>query len=138
MNFDGGTIMSRKIYVTDADKQKLKKIIDDVIDNKNKEYKELDAELARAEVVGINQLPADVITMNSRVLLLLDGIEEEVSLVYPHEADVSQNMISVLSPVGIAILGYREGDTVEWRIPSGIIKVEVKKVLYQPEAAGNI
>jgi len=130
--------MSRKIYVTDVDKQKLKKIIDDVIDDKNKEYKELDAELARAEVVGINQLPADVITMNSRVLLLLDGIEEEVSLVYPHEADVSQNMISVLSPVGIAILGYREGDTVEWRVPSGIIKVEVKKVLYQPEAAGNI
>ena len=130
--------MSRKIYVTDADKQKLKKIIDDVIDDKNKEYKELDAELARAEVVGINQLPADVITMNSRVWLLLDGIEEEVSLVYPHEADVSQNMISVLSPVGIAILGYREGDTVEWRVPSGIIKVEVKKVLYQPEAAGNI
>jgi len=130
--------MSRKIYVTEADKQKLKKIIDDAIDDKNKEFKELDAELARAEVVGINKLPADVITMNSRVLLLMDGIEEEISLVYPHEADVSQNMISVLSPVGIAILGYREGDTVEWRVPSGIIKVEVKKVLYQPEAAGNI
>lgn len=81
--------MSRKIYVTEADRQKLNKIIDDVIDDKNKEYKELDAELARAEVVGIDQLPADVITMNSRVLLLLDGIEEEISLVYPHEADVS-------------------------------------------------
>lgn len=130
--------MSREICVTEADKQELKKIIDDVIDYKNTEYKELDAKLAHAEVVGIDQLPADVITMNSKILLLQDGIEEEISLVYPHESDISKNMVSVLSPVGMTVLGYREGDTVECRVPSGIIKVEVKKVLYQPESAGNI
>lgn len=128
--------MSRKIYITENDKQKLQKLIDDAIqdDIKNKEYmKDLIAELGRAEVVRTCDLPDRVITMNSRVLLIMDGLEEEISLVYPHEADVSKNNISVLSPIGTAILGYSEGDTVEWRVPSGVTNVEVKKILYQPE-----
>lgn len=128
--------MSRKIYITETDKQKLQKMIDDAIlnDIKNKEYmKSLNAELNRAEVVSAEQLPQGVITMNARILLLLDGFEEEISLVYPHEASVSNNMISVLSPVGTAILGYSEGDLIEWKVPSGVIKVEVKKVIHQHE-----
>jgi hypothetical protein len=72
-------------------------------------------ELARAQIVAGGELPADVITMNTRVLLRVDGAEEEVSLVFPNEADVAQNRISVLSPIGTAILGYRTGDTFEWR-----------------------
>jgi len=128
--------MSRKIYITEPDMKKLKEIIDDEIEYaKDKDHvRELDLELTRAEVVSDEKLPNDVITMNSKVLLLLDGTEEEVSLVYPNEADVSQSKISVLSPIGTAILGYREGDSIEWKVPSGITKVEVKKVIYQPEA----
>ncbi len=128
--------MSRKIYITEPDMKKLKEIIDDEIEYaKDKDHvRELDLELTRAKVVSDEKLPNDVITMNSKVLLLLDGTEEEVSLVYPNEADVSQSKISVLSPIGTAILGYREGDSFEWKVPSGITKVEVKKVIYQPEA----
>jgi regulator of nucleoside diphosphate kinase len=133
---EGRNFVLRKIYITDSDKRKLQKLIDDhVYDDVNKEYvEELEAELKRAETVNARKIPGNVITMNSKVLLLADGIEEEVSLVYPDEADVIKNKISVLSPIGTAILGYAEGDMLEWDVPSGKVRVEVKKVLYQPEA----
>jgi regulator of nucleoside diphosphate kinase len=129
--------MSRRIYVTEADIQKLKKLVDDEMDNTKdrKHVLDLGMELARAEVVAVDRLPDDVITMNSKVLLSVDGAEEEVWLVYPHEANVAENKISVLSPIGTAILGYRERDRFEWSVPGGTANVEVIKVIYQPEAA---
>ncbi len=132
--------MFRKIYITESDRRKLQKLIDDQINyDVNKIYvKELEAELKRAETVNPGDIPKNVITMNSKVLLLADGIEEEISLVYPDEADVEKNRISVLSPIGTAILGYAEGDMLEWDVPSGKAKVEVKKVIYQPEADNRI
>jgi regulator of nucleoside diphosphate kinase len=132
--------MSRKIYITETDKKKLQKLINEAIqDNiQNEELmSDLIRELDRADVVSKAELPRDVITMDSRVLLVLDGSEEEIALVYPHESDVSDNKISVLSPIGTAILGYREGDTIEWKVPSGVTTIKVKKVLYQPEATEN-
>jgi regulator of nucleoside diphosphate kinase len=132
--------MSRKIYITEMDKKKLQKLINEAIqDNiQNEELmSDLIRELDRADVVSKAELPRDVITMDSRVLLVLDGSEEEIALVYPHESDVSDNKISVLSPIGTAILGYREGDTIEWKVPSGVTTIKVKKVLYQPEATEN-
>ncbi len=128
--------MSRRIIITEEDMKKLKKLVDGEIDDvKNKPHVlELDNELKRAEIVDENQLPYDVITMNSRVLLLLDGAEETVSLVYPQEADMSQNKISILSPIGTAIIGFREGDVVEWAVPSGVTRIDICKVLYQPES----
>lgn len=129
--------MSRKIYMTKADIQKLKKLVDDEMDNPQDKQHVLDLnmELMRAEIVPVDQLPGDVITMNSEVLLRVDGTEEKVSLVYPHEANVAENRISVLSPIGTAILGYREQDRFTWSVPSGTAQVEVIKVIYQPEAA---
>lgn len=130
--------MSRRIIITEEDMKKLRKLVNDEIDNKDKPHVlDLDVELKRAEIVDKSELPHDVITMNSRVLLLLDDAEEIVSLVYPHEADMSQNNISVLSPIGTAIIGYREGDTVEWAVPSGVTKIVIQKVLYQPESDEN-
>jgi regulator of nucleoside diphosphate kinase len=128
--------MLRKIYITEPDKQKLQKLVDDQVhDDVNKKYIiELEAELKRAEIVSLGEIPANVITMNSKVLLSIDGMEEKVSLVYPDEADAAENRISVLSPVGTAILGYAEGDALEWNVPDGTARIEVKKVLYQPEA----
>lgn len=133
---EGRDFVLRKIYITESDKRKLQKLIDDqMYDDVNKKYiTELKAELKRAETVSPGEIPGNVITMNSKVLLLADGIEEEVFLVYPDEADVAKNRISVLSPIGTAILGYTEGDMLEWDVPSGTVKVAVKKVLYQPEA----
>ena len=130
--------MARRIYVTESDLKKLGKLLIDQEDNARDEehIRDLEQELMRAQVMSEQTLPADVITMNTRVLLRLDGAEEEeVTVVYPQEADALSGRISVLSPIGTAILGYREGDTIEWCVPSGTTRVEVVKVLFQPEAA---
>ena len=86
----------------------------------------------------IEDLPKDVITMNSKILIIMNGNEGEVTLVYPQEADLIEDKISILSPIGTAILGYREGDTIEWAVPSGSIEIHIQKILYQPEAAGDL
>lgn len=132
--------MARKIYITEADKTKLQELIDDLIksDTDNKNYvKDLDNELNRAVIVKKNKIPVDVITMNSKINLVIDSDEEEVTLVYPNEIDIAENKISVLSPIGTAILGYREGDIIDWKVPNGVIKILVKKILYQPESASD-
>lgn len=132
--------MSRKIFITESDKDKLLKIInkaqhEDFNDNVN--LKDLEAEITRANLTSIDELPNNVITMNSTAILLIEGDEEEYTLVYPSEADISKNKISVLSPIGTAILGYSEGDIVKWEVPKGTVDINIKKVLFQPEASGN-
>jgi regulator of nucleoside diphosphate kinase len=59
------------------------------------------------------------------------------TVVFPSDANLDQRKISILAPIGTAILGYRVGDTVEWRVPGGIKKLRIKEILYQPEAAGH-
>jgi regulator of nucleoside diphosphate kinase len=65
------------------------------------------------------------------------GEEMILTLVFPKDADISQDKISVLAPIGTAVLGYHVGDTIEWEVPDGIRKLEVRKILYQPEASGD-
>ncbi|WP_231881732.1 nucleoside diphosphate kinase regulator [Anaerosporomusa subterranea] len=134
--------VSRKIYITEADLGKLEKLINAAkeFSTGKKEYLEkLELELAWANVVLPTAVPDNVITMNSKVLLRdLDyGDEMTYTLVYPDDADLAQDKISVLAPIGTAILGYRAGDDVEWEVPNGIVRLRVEKILYQPEAAGN-
>ena len=76
--------------------------------------------------------------MNSVVRLrdLDSGETEEYELVYPADADMAHNRISVLAPIGTAILGYRLGDVIEWPVPAGLRRLRVEEVLYQPERAG--
>jgi regulator of nucleoside diphosphate kinase len=95
----------------------------------------LEAELERARIVPAGQVPDDVVTMNSLVRLLdLDSKEvEEYELVYPADADMAAHRISVLAPVGTAILGYRRGDLIEWPVPAGLRRLRVESV-YQPES----
>ena len=88
-------------------------------------------------VVEPHQVPQDVVTMNSRALVRLDGEAVEVALVYPEEADDSAGKLSVCSDVGTAILGYKEGDAFDWRMTHRTRHVRIEKVLYQPEAAGH-
>ena len=131
--------MARKIYITESDKVKLQELVDELIQFhlNGKEYvKDLNKELGRAIIVTSGNIPRDVITMHSKVSLLMDDFEEEaLTLVYPDENDITENKISVFSPIGTAILGYREGDLIEWKVPEGAARIFVKKVLYQPEAA---
>jgi regulator of nucleoside diphosphate kinase len=100
----------------------------------------LESELDRARVVSSGKVPADVVTMNSVVRLRdLDSDEtEQYELVFPEEADIAQNRISVLAPIGTAILGYRRGDVIEWPVPIGLRRLRVEKIIYQPESAGAV
>lgn len=101
------------------------------------EMRGLEAELARAKIVRADEIPADVITMNSRAELLdLDtGERMEFALVFPSEAKIEESRISVLAPLGTAMLGYRVGDEFEWTVPYGLRRLKVIAVHFQPEAA---
>jgi regulator of nucleoside diphosphate kinase len=129
------------IYITEFDKKRLKGLIKFAAerwDNKVLPYLEdLDGELDRAEAVKPEEIPTDVITMNSTFRLRdLDSGEEVVyTLVFPAEADSKNRKISVLAPIGTAVLGYRVGDTVEWEVPAGIKRLKVDEIVYQPEAS---
>jgi regulator of nucleoside diphosphate kinase len=99
----------------------------------------LERELDRAHVVDSKAIPKDVVTMNSRVRFadVCTGDERVCTLVFPGDANIDQNKISVLAPIGTAMLGYRVGDTIEWRVPSGDKQVRIEEILYQPEAVGR-
>ena len=90
----------------------------------------LEGELSRATIVSADDVPADVIAMNSMVWFQdLDSEEVETyTLVYPNEADVIRDRISVLAPIGTALLGYRVGDTIEWTVPAGKRRIQITKV----------
>lgn len=133
---------ARTIYITEFDRERLRTLIDDAkrLDRHGNEYlASLEIELARAQVVAPTAVPADVVTMNSKVCLRdLDTHEELIMLlVFPRDADITQAKISVLAPIGTAMLGYRVGDVFTWNVPDGVRRLQVEKVLYQPEAAGD-
>ncbi len=132
--------MSRDIYITRIDKDRIQKAMNKLMGTNwkpDKHTRDLEAELDRAKVVEPKRIPKDIITMNSKVQLLLNGKEKEITLVYPEDADTSAAKLSVFSPIGTAILGYREGDTIEWEVPSGISTIVIEKIIYQPESAGD-
>ena len=100
----------------------------------------LEAELARAHGVAPERGPHDVVTMNSRVVFEDEdtGKRCEVVLGYPHTATASAATVSILAPVGTALLGLRRGQAIDWRMPSGRCKrIRVLDIPYQPEAAGD-
>lgn len=99
----------------------------------------LEAEIARAEVREPADIPPDVVTMNSRVSVQNEstGAEQVVRVVYPHDVDGSVDRVSVLAPVGAALLGLRVGDAIDWPMPGGrTSRLRVTGVHYQPEAEG--
>ncbi|OTG91908.1 nucleoside diphosphate kinase regulator [Acinetobacter sp. ANC 3813] len=100
----------------------------------------LEEEMARAEVVAPQDVPANVVSMNAKVLITIAPATEptEITLVYPHDFIGEKGQVNVLAPVGAAILGLSEGQEIEWPQPDGhIMKVKIEKVLYQPEREGN-
>lgn len=98
------------------------------------------AELDRAEVVEPHEVPPDLVTMNSTVRFAIvdSGDVFCMTLVYPKDADGSAERVSVLAPVGSALLGLSVGDALEWPRPGGqVMTVRVLEVVYQPERAGE-
>lgn len=99
----------------------------------------LEAELLRGDVREPGELPADVVTMNSELVCLdeTSGNERRLQLVYPDTADAGTGKVSILAPVGAALLGLRVGQSIDWPLPGGrSTRLQVRAVLYQPEAAG--
>ena len=132
----------RSIQVTEFDLDRLRKLLRDAAytELRGSEYLEsLETELNRAQVVAPEAVAGTVITMNSTAVLLdLDtGKEETYTLVFPEDADIARGRISILAPIGTAMLGYQVGDTFDWPVPDGKRRLQVVRILYQPEAAGD-
>ena len=135
--------MSNKpIQITEFDLERLKKLL---LEARYTEYRKsqylenLQLEIDRANVVSPKDIPGDVITMNSTACLvdLETGEEEIYTLVFPEDADLGKGKISVLAPIGTAMLGYEVGDIFEWEVPAGKRNLRVEKIIYQPEASGD-
>ncbi len=132
--------MSKKlIYITDNDMKRLRELIMET-DNRDKKYlRELEDELDKGEVVNSRNIPNNSITMNSKVRLRDINTQKEMIcwLVFPDDSNADQGKISILAPIGTALLGYKIGDIIEWKVPAGLTKLKVEEILYQPEAAGD-
>jgi regulator of nucleoside diphosphate kinase len=134
------TMSGRRILVTENDMDRLKDLVHASRRSARRDQNhlaELDRELDRAEVVAAAEVPADVVTMQSvvRVRDLDTGARVDYRLVFPADADIERRRISVLAPIGTALIGYRAGDRIEWTTPGGTRRLEVEAVLYQPEMA---
>jgi len=131
----------KHIFITQSDLGRLQQLIDSSKGSRHRDKPQLDSlqiELDRAVVVDSKAIPRDVVTMNSRVRVRdLDTQEEFVcQVVFPGDADLKKNRISVLAPIGTALLGYSAGSTIEWKVPSRMRHIYIMEVEYQPEAAG--
>ena len=130
----------RKIYMTNTDHAKLKTLLDNpVLTQEKTSMRDLVAEMNRAVVVSPEEISSDVVTMRSQVRIKDRTTKEEsvLTIVFPNEANIDDGKISVLAPVGIALLGYRVGDVVEWKVPAGVRTIEILEIIHQPEASGD-
>ena len=135
--------MSKKlIYITDDDMKRLKELIMVAREfgKENEKYlRDLEGELVRGKVVKSQDIRNNIITMNSKIRLRNIDTQEEMiyQLVFPDNANVNQGKISILAPIGTALLGYKAGDIIKWKVPAGLTKLKVEDILYQPEAVGD-
>lgn len=132
----------KSIYVTENDMRKLRALVQSSRDSRKINEKNiliLETELNKAKVMKSEEIPSDVITMHSEVQLLDLDTDEETTyrIVYPNQADIDKGYISILAPIGTALLGNSVGDIIEWSVPAGTAKWKVIKISYQPESAGD-
>jgi len=130
------------IYLSQADVEKIRLLIHKMLQSEKRvksNIQQLKSELERALVVDPHKVPPDCITMRSQALLKDQETGETMTytLVFPEDADIDQGKISVLAPIGTAMLGCRVGDHFEWETPGGTRSIRVEKLLFQPEAAGD-
>jgi len=104
------------------------------------EFEDLEIELDRAAVLSDTEVPKDLITMNSNVryLNVQDNKESTITLVYPQDANSSEGKISILAPLGSALIGLKVGQEINWMFPDGKTRtLKILEVIYQPEASGD-
>ena len=128
------TTLSGQRLLTELDFTRLSKL------NRGQLPEDLAEDLNSADLVVSREIASDVVTMNSQVEIIHDGsgLRQKFTLCYPTNADAGRGMISVLSPVGAALLGRRVGDTACWNMPQGQARsATVSAILFQPEASGD-
>jgi regulator of nucleoside diphosphate kinase len=132
-------VIARKISITRYDLERLRALIDASSGPEAPYLEKLQKELGQAAVVEPREVPGDVVTMNSvvRVRDLDAGEERTLMLVFPGKEGVNGKTVSILSPMGIALIGYKEGDILEWELPTGTVKIRIEEIIYQPERLGN-
>jgi regulator of nucleoside diphosphate kinase len=129
------------LVISTYDKQRLIRLLrsSETSSELREELEDLMTEIERGSAVGPREVPADVITMNStvRVMHLDTNTPNVYTIVFPSEADYEKGRISILAPLGTALLGYRVGDVVNWEMPGGTRRLRIDEIVYQPEAAGD-
>ncbi len=127
-----------RLVLSRFDQERLERLLDKV--GVRPDLDALREEIERAEIVEPEAIPRDVVTMNSVVRFVDEdsGRESEVRLVFPGHANLESKQISVLAPVGSALLGLSVGDSIDWPVPNARSRrLRVVAVTYQPEAAGD-
>lgn len=131
---EGAMATAADIFITEMDQSRLWETI---AFEEGPASVDLEHEIERAIVVAPDAVGEDVVTMNSRMVLHLEGEKLDVALVYPQDADERGGKLSVLSDIGAAILGYRAGDTIDWVVSNRTRRIAIDKLTYQPESAGD-
>ncbi len=131
-----------KIIINRLDYARIKKSINDAKQFRsisNDEAEKLLKELDSAKIVEPEAIPSNVVTMNSIVKLSFHNNNKQIQfqIVYPEQANVKENKISIFSPIATALIGYKENDEIEWIVPAGLTKIRIDEIIYQPEAAGD-
>ena len=140
---DTATVMAqRRIVITSDDMARLKELVRQGRRGSRRDHAhltELNQELDRADIIDARDVSPEVVTMHSTVRLrdLVSGTSVMYTLVFPADAEIEKKRISVLAPIGTALIGHRAGDRVEWRTPGGTKRLQIEEVLFQPEAAGS-
>lgn len=132
----------KSIMLTQTDYERLKGVLQTyggTATNEKKSIHSLRVDIERAKKVASEKIPAQVVTMNSKIRVrnVSNNKMIDMTLVYPNDADVKQQKVSVLAPVGAAVLGYSIGDTITWQMPTGTSELKIEEIYYQPEASGH-
>jgi len=131
-----------RILVNRLDYIRILKQIDEARQNKTIEVSEAEKllnELNSATILDPDQIPGDIITMNSivKISFVDSGKQLEFKIVYPNEANFRDKKVSIFSPIATALIGFRVGDLIEWMVPGGLTKIRIDEIVYQPEASGD-
>lgn len=132
----------KNLIVNRLDYARIKKCIEDAKQFKSINKVEADkliAELDSATIVEPEAIPSNIVTMNSivRLSFLNSNKQVQFQIVYPSQANIKENKISIFSPIATALIGYKVGDEIEWIVPAGLTQLKIDEIVYQPEAAGD-
>lgn len=131
-----------KIIINRLDYARIKKYISDAKQFKSITSIEADnllKELDSAKIMEPESIPSNVVTMNSiaKITFLSNNQQVQFQIVYPDQANLKENKISIFSPIATSLIGYKVNDEIEWIVPGGLTKIRIDEIIYQPEATGD-